>query len=492
MPGVTISSTFDAGNIEVVSICAPGTIGAPGGAHVVRLKIRPDPFTELEKKHHMQWFAFRAALVTPPGTATAAHLVTYEIVNAAEVSYPEAWPGSAVCSSVDKRRWGRHSATAYDEKRGVLSWTFDHASSSTAGVYFAYFDLYPYERHLELVAKCASAPGATVRSLGQTLDGRELECVEVGRGPLHAWVIHRQHPGESQASFFAEGLLERLLGLGRHNFARDGLVIALLKQVTFHVVPNMNPDGSVRGHLRVNSCGANLNREWASTAADGDGSPFYEAPTLARSPEVLHTLAAMDATGVDFFADVHGDEELPFAFIAGCEGLPIWGERIKVLQGAFLGAYCRANPDMQRRFGYEADAPLGSNLAIGSNQVAQRFDCLGFTLEMPFKDCASNVGGDGPGDGPGGGPGGGPGVSGTFQGERCSALGASLLDGLAHVAASLRGVDTPSFPLPDDQYLAPIEDKEAIAAWIAEQQQQQQQTCADEQAVAKKRRRAPA
>ena len=58
----------------------------------------------------------------------------------------------------------------------------------------------------------------------------------------------------------------------------------------------MNPDGAVRGHLRTNACGANLNREWCTTGE-------YEAPTLARSPEVLHALAAMDATGVDVFVD---------------------------------------------------------------------------------------------------------------------------------------------------------------------------------------------
>jgi murein tripeptide amidase MpaA len=61
----------------------------------------------------------------------------------------------------------------------------------------------------------------------------------------------------------------------------------------------MNPDGSVRGHLRTNGCGANLNREWATT---GD----YQAPTLTRSPEVFYCLQAMDKTGVDMFLDVHG------------------------------------------------------------------------------------------------------------------------------------------------------------------------------------------
>ena len=38
-------------------------------------------------------------------------------------------------------------------------------------------------------------------------------------------------------------------------------------------IPNMNPDGSYRGHLRTNASGANLNREW-------------KEPTLEKSPEV--------------------------------------------------------------------------------------------------------------------------------------------------------------------------------------------------------------
>ena len=55
--------------------------------------------------------------------------------------------------------------------------------------------------------------------------------------------------------------------------------------------------------------GANLNREWAE-------------PSLERSPEVYHTRAAMDASGVDFCLDVHGDEELPYNFLSGAEGIP--------------------------------------------------------------------------------------------------------------------------------------------------------------------------
>ena len=49
-------------------------------------------------------------------------------------------------------------------------------------------------------------------------------------------------------------------------------------------VPNMNPDGTWRGHLRTNASGANLNREW-------------DQPTKERSPEVYYTRQAMDEIG---------------------------------------------------------------------------------------------------------------------------------------------------------------------------------------------------
>ena len=276
---VTVSDAFDSGNILLASL-------RPSNDGKVKLRIKPDPYTELEGKRHMQWFAFRA-------TNDEAATVTYEIENAGDCSFAVAWKGAEVMASTDREEWRRVASTRYDEERGVLSWDYTH-DASTPSVYFAYFDTYSYERHLSLVASCAAAknaPGLRVHSLGQTLDGRELDCVTVGTGALQAWVIHRQHPGESMASFFAEGLLGRLLGL-KTGSSVDALTAKLLKQFTFHIVPSMNPDGALRGHLRVNAGGANLNREWASTGE-------YTAPTLERSPEVYHVLAAMDETGVD-------------------------------------------------------------------------------------------------------------------------------------------------------------------------------------------------
>jgi len=309
------------------------------------------PYTELEKTNHFQYFNFRSSLsgITgdeqKPTTAT----VKYVVANAGEASYATAWNGSTVFFSpsdpYDSKPWLRKIDTTYDEQSGELSWThtFDDTSSSA---YFSYFPPYSYNRHLSLISKCQATPGASVQSLGQTLDGRELECVKVGSGDKIAWIIHRQHPGENMAEFYAEGLLDRLLGLGPgHGYAIDGMTRDALKMYTFYIVPNMNPDGAMRGHLRTNAKGQNLNREWCSSGSKEDGT-FYEAPTLERSPEVYHVLKKMDETGVDVFLDVHGDEALPFNFIAGGEGCPNWSKRLETLHGAFLGQCTRVNSEM--------------------------------------------------------------------------------------------------------------------------------------------------
>jgi hypothetical protein len=97
--------------------------------------------------------------------------------------------------------------------------------------------------------------------------------------------------------------------------------------------------------------------------------------------------------GVDCFLDIHGDEELPFNFLAGANLIPNWDKRMESLHGAFAAAYTRANPDMQKKYGYPPqDSPEAvlEYMNVATNQVANRFNCLGLTLEMPFKDCLTN------------------------------------------------------------------------------------------------------
>jgi murein tripeptide amidase MpaA len=280
-----------------------------------------------------------------------------------------------------------------------------------------------------------------VHSLGQTLAGREIDCLTIGTGPRTCWIIHRQHPGESMASFYAEGLLTRLLGLDDD---WDGVAKKAKELYTFKIVPNVNPDGSVNGHLRTNGAGQNLNREWAPSSAPAEDSSNangeeckvpYDAPTLERSPEVYHILRHMDETGCDAFLDIHGDEDLPFNFLAGSQGMPNWDKRLEAMHGAFLAAYERTNSDMQAKVSYDPDKPNEGLKNICSNQIALRFDCFSGTLEMPFKELWQKEG---------------------WGPDRARQLGASVLDPLCYIWKYLRD-DKPFWEglPPEDAYAIP-------------------------------------
>ena len=418
-PRVSISDAFDGGNIELVQISNDGG----DGVTKIELKIKKDPYSELERMHHFQYFAFRTTVSSDTTTTISSNTpvqVQFAITNAGETSYPQAWKGSTVCYSPnleeesDQHGWRRKLKTAYDEEKGVLSWT--HAFEGSRSIYFAYFAPFSYQRHLNLVAKCAASPAATVQSLGQTLDGREMDLVQIGTGSTTAWIIHRQHPGECQAEYYAEGLLTRLLGLDQQGEV-DGNVRKALQLFTFYIVPCMCPDGAVRGHLRTNACGANLNREWATVQDD------YQAPSLERSPEVYHVLNKMDQHPPHIFLDIHGDEELPVTFLAGAQGTPNFEKspRMASLHGAFLAAYIRANCDIQSSIGYTPADPKTVVINTATKVVATRFDCLASTLEMPFKDCATN-----------------PNPTFGWSPNRCRMLGASVIEPLLYIQPYLQ------------------------------------------------------
>ena len=190
--------------------------------------------------------------------------------------------------------------------------------------------------------------------------------------------------------------------------------------------------------------GANLNREWADK---GD----YHAPSRQRSPEVYYTLQKMDATGVDVFLDIHGDEELPYNFISGAEQTPAWNRsnRLAALHGMLVASYHRCNSDMQANIGYPPpDTPEDAlkYMNVATNQVCNRFDCLAVTLEMPFKDCESN-----------------PDPDVGWSPRRCRKLGASVLEPLLYVHPYLR--DDSDFWTrlpPEDAYVVPHDDYEGF------------------------------
>lgn len=338
-----ISSHFDSGNIEVVSLSDNGQ---------AKLKIRKDTNSDF-----LQWFHFRLS--------DALGLdCTLEIMNAGETTYPGGWENYRACASYDRKEWFRVPTTYED---GVLK---IHYTPTKNSMFFAYFAPYSYEQHLDLIHEAQLSPLCTAEVIGQTVEGRDLDLLTIGESgdeKKKIWVIARQHPGESMAEWFIEGMLGRLLD------EDDAVSRRLLDKCCFYIIPNMNPDGAIAGNLRANAAGANLNRAWA-------------APDKKDSPEVYHTLNKMDSIGIDLMLDVHGDEAIPYNFVTTSEGVPGYNQHLCDFEDMFKDLWKDINPDFQDTHNYGKDKPGEANLAVCSNAIYYRFKCPSFTLEMPFKD----------------------------------------------------------------------------------------------------------
>ncbi len=350
MTPLHISTAFDSGAIEVLSLSDPADI---------QLNIRRDNASEFA-----QWFHF--CLQGAAGLA-----VTLRFLNAGSSAYPKGWDGYRVVTSHDRLNWFR-IATRFDGKVMEADIT-----PLTNCVYFAYFEPYSHERHLDLLGSAAASDCVRLEHLGRTIEGRDMTLLRMTDAASttalaqkkKVWLIARQHPGETMAEWFVEGFLERLLD------ADDAVARVLLAQCVFYVVPNMNPDGAVRGNLRTNAAGANLNREWQN-------------PSLEKSPEVFWVRQKMVELGVDLSLDAHGDEVLPCNFCVGTEGTPGYTPRLHALEKSFKTAWQDTCPDFQTAQGYSRTPPGEANMTLATNWIGQNFACLALTIEMPFKDNA--------------------------------------------------------------------------------------------------------
>ena len=363
-----VSQGFDSGAIEVI---------ACEGARA-DLAIRRDVTIGDKPSEFLQWFHFRVSGAEDTGAEL-------RIVNAGVTTYPDGWLDYRAVASWSRREWER-IPTHYDGQVLTIS-----LPSAPGPSYISYFEPYSWERHLALLADCISR-GARLRRLGASIQGRDIDALVIGDGARPVWIIARQHPGETMAEWFVDGLLQRLLD------SADASAQALRNTATFYIVPNMNPDGSILGNLRTNVAGANLNREWLE-------------PSIERSPEVKCVRDEMHVTGCDAFFDIHGDENLPYVFVAGCEMLPNFTSQQAAAQDAFAADFRAASSDFQSEHGYHASKYKDDVLKLASKYVGHSFGCLSLTLEMPFKDNANA-----------------PDLRFGWSGSRSARLGAAMLD----------------------------------------------------------------
>ncbi|MGE6445471.1 M14 family metallopeptidase [Pseudomonas bubulae] len=339
-----ISSDFDSGNIQVLDTSNPLQ---------VKLAIKPDT-----KSPHFQWFHFKVDGLTP------GHTHHFQLSNASQSSYNKAWDGYQAVASYDQENWFRVPSDFDGTSLNI------HFAAEQPQAWFAYFEPYSRARHDQLIKNALQWSGCELLATGKSVEGHDIQLLRKGSGASHKrkiWIIAQQHPGEHMAEWFMEGLLERL------EQGSDPQMRKLLDYADLYLIPNMNPDGAFHGHLRTNANGQDLNRAWQNTS-----------PQV--SPEVFFALEQMSQYGVDLFLDIHGDEEIPYVFTAGCEGNPGYTQRLATLEERFRTHLSALTKDFQTTHGYTRDEPGQANMTLACNSVGQRFDCLSLTLEMPFKD----------------------------------------------------------------------------------------------------------
>jgi murein tripeptide amidase MpaA len=348
---LNISSAFDGGNIIVRSI----------DGNLANLEIALD-----QHCNYFQWFYFCVE-------GAVGRKITLCINNAGTSSFPKGWLNYRARYSADGVDWRQEANTSFSA--GVL--TIEHQCNADR-IWFAYFAPYATERHHQLIARMVQQPGVKHLVLGRSVESRSIDYLQLGSQSSNAkqiWLFARQHPGESMSQWWIEGALEMLVA--PENQFDAALAQQLLAQCCFHIVPNMNPDGSARGHLRTNALGIDLNRQWQS-------------PSTEQSPEVFYVWQQMLKTGVNFAMDIHGDETIAANFVAGFKGIPNLSAESWALFIQFRTQLTALHHDFQDQLGYPDAAPGQANLAIATNAIANHFGCVALTLEMPFKDHDAN------------------------------------------------------------------------------------------------------
>jgi hypothetical protein len=313
-----ISSNFDSGAIEVLSLSAcrrhppahPGRSGRGWRRGLSPVVPLPPPWAR--RGRPCAWSSR-----TPPRRPI-----------------PDGWPDYRCVASYDRRNWFRIAGTRYEN--GQL----DRRAHARA------------QQHLLrlLRALFARAPPGPARprrdvalrlgrNLGSHGGGRDLDLVTVGRpAPGKAAGVDHRPPasGREHGRVVRRGPPRTPARRRRPGGAR------IREKAVLYIVPNMNPDGAMRGNLRTNAAGANLNREWRD-------------PSRSAAPRSSSCARPWRQRGA-LFLDIHGDEALPYVFFSTAEEVPGFTDAQRGAQARFVEAFRAASPDFQTEHGYLSPA----------------------------------------------------------------------------------------------------------------------------------------
>lgn len=211
------------------------------------------------------WFYFEVSGMTSPDAE-------FVLENAAGAHQTGGrWQITRPVFSVDGRNWIRAVETRYSRESGITqifgSPVFRFRSPVSAETLrVAYCYPYTSEDLGDLLDHLKMESGIILSSLGESEEGRSIIRVDLESrlnapdgGVPQIWVICREHPGETPASFVCEGMMEALLNHPAGQRLRDAF--------GFTFVPILNIDGVRHGYYYHNAKGVNLARDWENLSS---------------------------------------------------------------------------------------------------------------------------------------------------------------------------------------------------------------------------------
>jgi len=106
-----------------------------------------------------------------------------------------------------------------------------------------------------LINKLQSDSKYTVKKVGQSIEGRDLNLISVGSGKTNVFLWSQMHGNEPTAT---QAIFDIFNFLNSDDFSEEKE--AILSNLTLHFLPMLNPDGAEK-YIRRNALGIDINRD---------------------------------------------------------------------------------------------------------------------------------------------------------------------------------------------------------------------------------------
>jgi hypothetical protein len=262
--------------------CAPGENGPELTIAPEYAPVNPSP-----------WYAWR--MTGGPGAPGGSTAVTVT------QRYRHGWHRYAPWVSTDGERWERlPDARVLVMDDGSAEFRLDVPPN---GLFVAAQPPLTSSSTKQWASELARICGLQRSEVGRSVQGRALSAYlhEQPGQTASVVLIGRQHPPEVTGGLAYRDFVERLC-------SDDELARRFRDRFTLALLPEINPDGVVRGHWRTNALGVDLNRDWGPfTQPETRGVAEWLAGLDERSPLLL--FMDFHSTHHDVFYVPHDDED---------------------------------------------------------------------------------------------------------------------------------------------------------------------------------------